>query len=170
MSSGYRNAQTTVGALVEPLPDLTGTWTADDGAIYYIRHLPDNRIFWAGLHGYWEFHPGVAFTNVFRGVIDPTSRSIDGVWADVPRGGTLQNGRLRLDIVDTAPPPEPIIGALARPRIPPGDGPPPGPPPQARFELRKNADGTTGGFGASVWQKQRVLPPIPLEFRFDNVK
>src|SRR5262245_21060164 len=99
--------------------DLTGAWTADDGAISYIRHFSDNSIFWAGFHGYWEFHPGVRFTNVFRGVVNPINRTIEGSWADVPRGGILQNGHLSLDIVEITPEPELVLASPLRPFIPP---------------------------------------------------
>lgn len=88
-------------------PDLTGIWSADDGATYFIRHLDDNTIWWAGLHAYEEFYAGVRFTNVFRGNVNLANRTIEGVWADVPRGwGILQQGRLSLEIVETTSPNE----------------------------------------------------------------
>jgi hypothetical protein len=109
--------------------DLTGTWTADDGSIYYVRQL-GNTIWWAGMstespQGMNDFHKGLAFTNIFRGQI--MNNVIAGEWADVPRGQNLGSGRLALDIVASAAP--------------------------GGIELRKRAGETTGGFGPSVWQK-----------------
>jgi hypothetical protein len=122
--------------------NLTGAWAADDGAIYYIRHLNDNSIWWAGLHNS-GFHLGVRFTNVFRGVANLQNRTIEGSWADVPRGGgILQQGRLSLDII-----------VITSPDIdlPPEPGRPPRPQPTRRIELRQKPEGTTGGFAGRVW-------------------
>lgn len=160
-----------------PTPlNLTGIWKANDGAIYYIRHLSDNSIFWAGLHGYWEFHAGVRFTNVFRGVVDPNDRTITGSWTEVPRGGLLRRGQLALNIIEIAPPPpEPLIIAfpdklLIPPGPPDGGDPPPNPPPRSRFELRQRPEGTSGGFGGLVWQRARYDPTLSLDSLFDSVK
>ena len=124
--------------------NLTGAWQADDGAVYYVRHLDDNSLWWAGLHTFGSgFHPGVAFTNVFRGTVNPTAKTIDGLWADVPREiNVLRQGRLSLDIVALSPP------------DPGDDAPPPGKPRPSRtttFQLRQKPEGTSGGFGGKIW-------------------
>ncbi len=77
--------------------DLTGWWYADrDNALYYIRQLNDNSIWWTGVRAWWGFYPGLEFTNVFHGVVNPDSMTIDGHWADVPRGSSLNDGQLSL--------------------------------------------------------------------------
>jgi hypothetical protein len=104
--------------------DLTGAWQADDLGIYYIRHLNNNTIWWAGLSAPWFFHAGLFFTNVFRGTVDTARMTITGAWADVPRGNNLlQQGDLDLDIVELTPT-EAIRAEVAlrvptAPRIPP---------------------------------------------------
>src|ERR1700751_2170838 len=144
--------------------DLTGWWYADgQNALYYIRHLDDNSIWWAGVRAWWGVHKGLEFTNVFHGVVDPTAKTVEGLWADVPRGGNLNQGRLSLNIVETVEQ-QVFAGSPDRPFIPP-DGPPhDGPPPRSRFELRQRPDGTTGGFGNSVWQKAAPIGPIGLDW------
>jgi hypothetical protein len=146
--------------------NLTGAWAADDGAIYYIRHLPDNSIWWVGLHNS-GFHLGVRFTNVFRGTVNPRNRTIDGSWADVPRGAILQHGRLSLDIVEIAPPPPDDNGKP--PRSP--NGPPaPGGSRERRFELKRRAEGTTGGFGGTIWRRWFIGEPSDIAYRFEHVR
>ncbi len=76
--------------------DLTGTWSCNDGGIYYVRQNGVN-IWWAGLSG----DRGLTFTNIFRGTIQVGSATIAGDWADVPRGTILGNGTLALSIVTT---------------------------------------------------------------------
>jgi hypothetical protein len=81
--------------------DLTGSWTADDGGIYYVRQL-GSTIWWAGLsadspQGVNDFQRGLRFANVFRGTIE--GNTIKGTWAGVPRGQDLQKGTLTLRIV-----------------------------------------------------------------------
>jgi hypothetical protein len=80
---------------------LTGIWSADDGGLYYLRQL-GSSLWWAGMSaqsplGANDFQQGVGFTNVFRGTI--AGNTISGEWADVPRGGILQQGVLTLDIL-----------------------------------------------------------------------
>jgi len=132
--------------------DLTGVWTADDGAVYRLRQLSDNSVWWVGLSDWTQFHPGSRFTNVFRGSVDDAGTKIEGDWADVPRGTILQHGHLSMDIVTTD----------ARTRVPaaqPPNGPlPPSPHPTHTIELRKRLDDTTGGFGASVWRRAITFP------------
>ena len=139
--------------------NLTGAWAADDGAIYYIRHLIDNSIWWAGLHNS-GFHLGVRFTNVFRGVVNPENRIMEGLWADLPRGRILQQGRLSLNIVEIAPhdddEPQPPGGPRGRP------------PP--RIELRLRPEGTTGGFGGTIWRPWFLDEPFDITYRFEHVR
>lgn len=116
---------------------LTGTWTGDDGGIYYIRQI-DDTIWWAGLstespQGKNDFYKGLRFTNVFRGTIE--GNTIRGKWADVPRGANLQNGTLTLSIVNSSAP--------------------------GGIELRKQNQ--WGGFGGNIWQRVRPTPPPPCE-------
>jgi hypothetical protein len=65
--------------------DLTGVWTSDDGGSYFV-HQVGNVVWWLG----WapanatDFHKGIQFTNVFRGII-AGNNSVSGEWADVPR-------------------------------------------------------------------------------------
>lgn len=85
---------------IRPAFDLTGTWTADDGGIYYLRQL-GNTLWWAGLstdslQGVNDFQRGVRFTNVFRGTIE--GNTIKGTWVDVPRGRSEKSGTLTLSI------------------------------------------------------------------------
>ncbi len=97
--------------------NLTGTWSADDGGLYYVRQLND-IVWWVGMStesrmGLEDFRKGVAYTNVFRGRL--TGDTIAGDWADVPRGSNHSNGTLTLRIV-TAP----ILGAPVLQKQPPG--------------------------------------------------
>ena len=80
--------------------DLTGVWTADDGALYYLRQT-GTRLWWAGFStetpgGTRDFHKGLQFSNVFQGSI--TNNKIVGEWVDVPRGRNLNAGTLTLEI------------------------------------------------------------------------
>jgi hypothetical protein len=146
--------------------NLTGAWAADDGAIYYIRHLADNSICWVGLHNS-GFHLGVRFTNVFRGIVNPRNRTIEGSWADVPRGGILQHGRLSLDIVEIAPPSPDDNGEPPRP---PNGPPGPGGSRERRLELRRRPEGTTGGFGGTIWRRWFIDEPYDITYRFEHVR
>jgi hypothetical protein len=81
--------------------DLSGTYTADDGGVYYVQQS-GTTLWWAGLSldsgltfdKIW--HRGLEFTNVFRGTI--TGDTITGEWADTTRGSILQSGTLSLII------------------------------------------------------------------------
>jgi hypothetical protein len=135
----------------QPTPtNLTGAWRADDDGIYYIRHLEDNNIWWAGLHNSrfragldnLAFHLGVRFTNVFRGVVDVGNRTIEGTWADVPRGSILQHGQLSLGIET----------------------------PSSGLELRQKPEGTTGGFGGKIWTPWLPQDPVDINYRFAHVR
>ncbi len=107
--------------------DLTGTYSADDGGIYFIRQLDDGSVTWAGLHQD-GFHNGLMFTNVFQGHLQSDGLTVVGDWVDVPRGGSLNGGTLTFEII-------------------PGD--------EFGFELpvqlNKIDAGSTGPFGGSTW-------------------
>jgi hypothetical protein len=79
-------------------PDLTGVWAASDAGTYFIRQL-GNTVWWLGL----SRDRGRTFANVFRGTFTATiaGGAIQGEWADVPMGGTLNSGSLRLNSPDT---------------------------------------------------------------------
>src|SRR5947208_699716 len=140
--------------------NLTGAWAADYGAIYYLRHLSDNSIWWAGLHNS-GFHLGIFFTNVFRGIFNPTNRTIEGAWADVPRGSILQHGRLSLDVVEIGAPDD------EDPQPPPGE---PRGGATRRLELRQKPEGTTGGFGGRVWRRWSPLAAQDITNLADRVR
>ena len=80
--------------------------------------------------GVLDFHKGLRFTNVFRGTI--SGNTIDGEWADVPRGRFLQSGRLLLRFS--------YLGSTS-----------------ASFVKTSQ----TGGFGASRWTKRIVVNSNP---------
>src|SRR5260370_716383 len=113
------------------LPNLTGTYSADDGGVYYIQQS-GNVLWWAGLsldNGVSAdrvWHRGLGFTNVFRGTYT-NATTITGEWADVSRGATLNSGTMTLT-VDTS-------GAAPK--------------------LSKSA--ATGGFGATTWNQTGPL-------------
>lgn len=72
--------------------DLTGVWNCDDGGIYYL-HQTGNHLGWYG-----EQAPNnPVFSNVVQGTI--SSNTINLQWVDVPKGATLNNGVLILNIV-----------------------------------------------------------------------
>jgi hypothetical protein len=120
--------------------ELTGAWTGDDGGIYYIRGLEDGTIAWAGLHDS-GFHKGLEFTNVFRGHLSRHGVSISGHWADVPRGETMNAGRLSLEIELVPPEPPSTVG---------------------KTQLWRKSAGTTGGFGGEVLTSG-AFPPGPQD-------
>lgn len=71
--------------------DLTGTWQADDGGTYYLRHNG------ATLTWYGEQQAtNPRWANVFDGRIN--GQRIRGGWLDVPKGSTLGSGELQLEI------------------------------------------------------------------------
>src|SRR6266545_2679850 len=80
--------------------NLTGTWIANDGAIYYLRQT-GNELWWAGFSvetpaGISDLHKGLLFTNVFHGQL--SGNTVSGEWADVPRGRLLNSGTLTLSV------------------------------------------------------------------------
>jgi hypothetical protein len=82
--------------------NLTGTYMADDGGIYYLQQS-GSTLWWAGLSldrqlpADFVWHRGLYFTNVFRGVIN-SDNTIIGEWSDVSRGLTLNSGTLTVKI------------------------------------------------------------------------
>ena len=63
--------------------DLNGTWSGDDGGIYYLRHV-DSVVWWNGMSGR-ERSPsdlGRGWNNVGRGKINELKIEVE--WADVP--------------------------------------------------------------------------------------
>jgi len=77
--------------------DLTGSWAGDDGGIYFLRQM-DSIVWWNGMAdraGSAELL-GHAWNNVARGEIK--GPSIDVSWADVPRGGILDGGTMKLNV------------------------------------------------------------------------
>lgn len=71
--------------------DLTGEWEGDDGGRYYLRQLGD-RVYWYGERS----ARSPAWANVFEGRV--RDGKVLGRWADVPKGRTMGQGKLRLDI------------------------------------------------------------------------
>lgn len=81
-----------------PAFDLTGTYRGDDGGIYYIRHLDNNKIWWVGLSDNGSGHN---WTNVFKGDVSYNSFGgveFSGYWYDVPRGTSRNNGILGFEV------------------------------------------------------------------------
>ncbi len=84
--------------------DLTGRWSGDDGGTYYLRQV-DGSLYWYGEEN--ATNPG--WSNVFSGTIliipgalgRPGGTTINGKWADVPKGRAVNHGELSLKIVDT---------------------------------------------------------------------
>lgn len=72
--------------------NITGVWDAQAGR-YYIRQI-GSTVWWSGV----DRGPGNAFANVYRGTLNRRTGVISGRWADVPRGFTTGNGRLRLRV------------------------------------------------------------------------
>ncbi len=71
------------------MPDLTGTYKADDGGTYYLKQLGTDLV-WVGVSS----NDGHDWTNVFVGKVN--GNMINGNWADVPRGHSQGTGTLSL--------------------------------------------------------------------------
>ncbi len=79
--------------------DITGKWTGNDGATYFIRQigLPASaKIWWFGSNSLRE---GEGFSNVFSG--DRTGLRITGQWQDIPMGISKNSGTMTL-LIDPA--------------------------------------------------------------------
>src|SRR5262249_7716111 len=81
--------------------NLTGTWSANDGATYWIRQI-GSCLSWAGFSGTPDTPTiGRSFANVFLGTVTtptPTTAQIVGYWSDIPRGVTFNSGILTLSV------------------------------------------------------------------------
>jgi hypothetical protein len=75
--------------LPRPNANLTGVWSSNDVATYYLRQLA-NTVWWFGM----SRDRGLTYANVFRGVIN--GDTIIGEWADVPLGAIRNSGTLSL--------------------------------------------------------------------------
>lgn len=73
---------------------LTGTWTADDGGMYYMRQV-GNTLWWLGL----SHDQGRTFSNVFCGTITQSGAGVEvsGDLVDVPLGVRLDASRITLN-------------------------------------------------------------------------
>src|SRR5882757_4182951 len=117
-----------------PIPELTGTYLADDGGIYYVQRL-FNTLWWAGmsldseLPADFQWHRGLNFTNVFRGTINGDN-TVTGEWSDVPRGASLNGGTLSFRFSSS-------IGVIQFTRI-----------------------AATGNFPATTWHKREALDDL----------
>jgi hypothetical protein len=95
-------AATNVPTVVAATPDLSGTYTADDGGIYYLQQS-GNVLWWVGMSldtnptPDLQWHRGLAYTSVFRGTINGDG-TITGQWADVSRGVLLPSGTVTLAV------------------------------------------------------------------------
>jgi hypothetical protein len=130
--------------------NLTGTYMADDGGVYYMEQS-GSTLWWAGmsldteLPADLQWHRGLNFTNVFRGTIN-NDNTIVGEWSDLSRGATLNGGTLTVKIDSS--------GGVAK--------------------LTKLT--ATGGFGATTWTKTDPLDDLQFDgatrdiiTRFDQV-
>jgi hypothetical protein len=71
--------------------DLTGTWRADDGATYQVRHT-GNELFWHGR----DPGGGSEWSHVFHAT--QQGSNLRGRWADVPPGRLRNHGQLEIVI------------------------------------------------------------------------
>ena len=134
-----------------PIPELTGTYMADDGGIYYVQRS-SNTLWWAGmsldseLPADLQWHRGLNFTNVFRGTIN-SDNTVAGEWADMTRGASLNSGTLTIRFSSSGG-----VTQLARIAV-------------------------TGNFGATTWHKTDALDDLKFNgtttdiiSRFDQVR
>jgi hypothetical protein len=133
------------------IPELTGTYLADDGGIYYVQRS-SKTLWWAGmsldseLPADLQWHRGLNFTNVFRGTIN-SDNTVIGEWADVTRGASLNGGMLTIRFGSSG-------GVTQLTRI-----------------------AATGNFGATMWRKTDALDDTKFSgtatdiiSRFDQVR
>jgi len=71
--------------------DLTGTWSCNDGGLYYLRQV-GSTVWWYGERA--PTHPG--WTNVAYGTV--AGNNVVLFWADVPKGTATGSGVLVLKI------------------------------------------------------------------------
>jgi hypothetical protein len=88
--------------------NVTGTYFAEDGAIYYVQQS-GNVVSWAGMGIFSELpaeqqlRRGLTYTNIFRGTYT-NSNTITGDWVEVSRGTTLGSGSVTLLVNTTQTP------------------------------------------------------------------
>ena len=123
-----------------PALDLNGIWSADNGAVFYVRQI-GNDVWWAGFDPdpfstvaskSNSFQRGLTSAQVFHGTL--SGDTFSGNWADVPRetGSTLGQGTLTL--------------VLARD--------------SAGSVIQFQTQSQTGGFAAKSWTRSSI-PPLP---------
>ena len=77
--------------------DLTGKWSANDGATYFIRQI-GNKLWWFGASSLQE---GIPFSNVLHGEVyggGSIQPYIWGEWQDVPFGNNRWSGQLFINV------------------------------------------------------------------------
>jgi hypothetical protein len=81
--------------------DLTGTWSADDEGVYYLRQIGD-QVWWLGMSGLGGpfAERGTEWTNVYLGTL--SGDTITGTYADVPQGQIMDKGPVVLKLTPTA--------------------------------------------------------------------
>jgi hypothetical protein len=81
---------------VQPEPDYSGIWVANDGGWYFLWQL-DTDLWWVGVSA-GQLCPGLEYCNVYHASV--TGPNITGDWSDVPRGATSNGGSLALALRD----------------------------------------------------------------------
>ena len=78
--------------------DLTGTWTGDDGGVYFVRQL-DDVVWWNGMSSRDgpAGRPWPSWNNVGRGILGDDLRIVAD-WSDVPRGGVGGHGTVTFQV------------------------------------------------------------------------
>lgn len=123
-----------------PPLDLTGIWTADNGAVYYVRQI-GNDVWWAGFDPdpfstvsskSNSFQRGLTSAQVFHGTL--SGDTLNGNWAEVPRetGSTLGQGTLILAVSHDS----------------------------AGSVIQFQTESQTGGFAARSWTRSSI-PALP---------
>jgi hypothetical protein len=83
-----------LGADGGAVASLTGVWNCDDGGKYYLRQL-GNTLWWYGEPD--SLSP--SWSNVAKGTISGNTIQMD--WANVPKGGIMQSGILKLKLLSS---------------------------------------------------------------------
>ena len=65
----------------------------DKGGLYYVR-LIGSDMWW------YAEDKGSLWAHVFRGVVSKTNKTIIGDWADIPKGKSSKNGKVKLTIIN----------------------------------------------------------------------
>lgn len=120
------------------IPNLSGAYTANDSAVYYMEHT-GSTLWWAGMSVdssvplEQQWHRGLQFTNVFRGTVY-CDGTILGQWTDMTRGAALSSGTLTLSICTTCQP----------------------------LQIKQLA--STGGIGANTWWSRGTIDDQIVDF------